>query len=437
MSLKAFLRSSSIGDVLVRRTPLLYGHYRSVLRRAQYATADERRADRTRLTSRTLRLARETAYARAQGLRGLYEDWPILEKGTLRDTGETMTRKSLLPTGQAETGGSTGIPVALTRSWQSVVFEQAALDHLVAQYGGIEWHRARIAVLRADNIKDPSDTSLPFWRLERNGTTLAMSTVHLNANTASAYVDALGQFEPNILWVYPSALQSLCGLINGPAPKIPGLNLVLSSSEVLSSETHRLGESTFGTPVLDYYGQAERVSLSYSIDGTNHYFLPTYGRAELLYSHSEEDHDLYDVVGTSYWNDAQPLVRYRTGDHARLPKGLTRQDIDDIALGLRPFFGIAGRTDEFLLSPDGARILGINHIPRGIPNMVQMQVHQRRADHVEIWVVPQAGFSEETQRLILAKARLKIPASISIDIVQVSGLHRTARGKAPLLVRHP
>ncbi|AWL99653.1 AMP-binding protein [Bradyrhizobium amphicarpaeae] len=436
MSLKTFLKSSSIGDILVRRTPLLYGHYRKLLRRTQNATADERCAARARLTSHTLRLARETAYARAQGLRGVYEDWPILEKATLRDCAETMTRKSLLPAGKAETGGSTGIPVGLTRSWQSVVFEQAALDHLVAQHGGVEWYRARIAVLRADNIKDPSDTSPPFWKLQRNGMMLAMSAVHLNANTVSAYGDALAQFKPNILWVYPSALESLCGLINGQATNIASLNMVLSSSEVLSNEVHRLGERTFGTPVLDYYGQAERVSLSYSIDGLNHYFMPLYGRVELVYSHSEEDHDLYDVIGTSYWNDAQPLVRYRTGDHARLPKGLIGPALDDIALGLRPFLGIAGRSDEFVLAPDGTRILGINHIPRGIPNIVQMQLHQRRADHVEIWIIPKTGFSEETQKLILAKARLKIPASISIEIVQVSGLHRTARGKAPLLVRH-
>jgi phenylacetate-coenzyme A ligase PaaK-like adenylate-forming protein len=436
MSLKTFLKSSSIGDIVIRRTPLLYGHYRSLLARSRDAAADERRARRTALTARTQRLASETAYARAKGLSGPYEDWPLLEKGALRDFGETMTRKVILPAGQAETGGSTGIPVALTRSWQSVVFEQAALDDLVAQHGGIEWRRVRIAVLRGDNIKDPSDTSPPFWKLQRNGRTLAMSAVHLNAKTVSAYLDALSEYKPNILWVYPTALESLCGLMNGQAQKIPDLKLILSSSEVLTNEAYQLARNAFGVPVLDYYGQAERVSLSYSIDGLNHYFHPIYGRVELTYFYSEDDHDLYDIVGTSYWNDAQPLVRFCTGDHARLPKGLTKQDIDDVALGLRPFLGIAGRAEEYLLSPDGVRILGINHIPRGIPDVVQMQLHQRRPDSVEIWVVPKPGYSEDTANLVLAKARQKIPASVSIEIVQVSGLYRTSRGKAPMMVRH-
>jgi hypothetical protein len=87
------------------------------------------------------------------------------------------------------------------------------------------------------------------------------------------------------------------------------------------------------------------------------------------------------------------------------------------------------------VSPDGGHLVGINHIPRGVPDVAQMQVFQPSRVHVEIHVVPLAAYSEQTERLIMTKARQKIPASIKIDVVLVDRLQRTARGKAPLVVR--
>ena len=33
-------------------------------------------------------------------------------------------------------------------------------------------------------------------------------------------------------------------------------------------------------------------------------------------------HRLYEIVGTSFWNNLLPMVRYRTGDLVRLPARL-------------------------------------------------------------------------------------------------------------------
>ncbi len=435
MSLKSILKTSLVGDVLIRRTPILYRRSQAFLARMEVAALDERRAAREAMTARTLRLASQTDYAKSRAFAGGYESWPLLEKDTLRDQAAALNRKVLLPVYRAETGGSTGVPVALTRSWQSVVFEQAAHDHLFARHGCIEWRSARIAVLRGDTVKPLSDMTPPFWKLQHNGKALAMSAHHLSAVTAGAYVEALKKFRPQALWVYPSALEALVWLTSAEPLSIEGLKLVFSSSEVLTPEAARQSEAKFGVPVLDYYGQAERVALSYSLNGRGHFFMAGYGRVELSHDHDEEDESLYEVIGTSYWNDAEPLVRFRTGDLARLPKGLGPEEIDEICLGLRPFLGIAGRTGEYLLAPDGARLIGLNHLPRGVPDVVQMQIDQTAPDRVEIRVVPLPGFSEATRALILDKARQKIPPPMAVEIVAVERLQRTERGKAPLVRR--
>jgi phenylacetate-CoA ligase len=390
---------------------------------------------RERLTERSLRQACTSDYARARGLNDLYENWPILEKDVLRDEGPAFRRATFLPATRAETGGSTGIPIALQRSWPSIVLEQAVLDHLVERHGGIEWRNGRIAVLRGDTIKDPSDTTPPFWRRQHGGKYLALSSHHLHAGTVASYIEALKEFRPDILWVYPSSLEALCRLSRSPSLIVPGLKIIASSSEVMTPELHREAASAFQVPLLDYYGQAERVCLSYSSDGKSHYFVPVYGRVEFRHSHDEDRHSLHEIIGTSYWNAAQPLVRYATGDLVRIPKGGGKAEMEEIGLGLRPHAGISGRQSDYLISPEGARLIGINHIPRGLADVAQMQICQISPAHVEIDVVPSASYTEESEKLIVRKARQKIPANMRIEVVLVDRLQRTQRGKAPLVLR--
>ena len=435
MTLQSFLKSSALGAHLARRPPFFYGRHRKWLARWKIWSPEKIKSTRDHLTSRSLQQAATTPYSRESGLEGPLHTWPFLEKETLRDQSANMTAKTFLPVNTAQTGGTTGIPLVLKRSWQSVVFEQAMLDHLVAEHCGLEWKNSRVAVLRGETLKPLSAMNPPFHRHQQGGKLLVLSSYHLNAATLPRYLEALRDFRPDMLWVYPSVLESLCGLIEASKIAIPGLKAIVASSELLSSSTQIEAANKFNAKVLNYYGQAERVCLSHSIDGVNHFFHPAYGRVELQHAYDEGEFSNYEIIGTSFWNMAQPLVRYRTGDFAALPRGASAGEIDEVCLGLRSFRGIVGRESEYLLAPNGERLIGINHIPRGIPNIVQMQLHQRQKCRVEIQVVPQSGYDEGTKMKIVETARSRIPPQMEIDVLLVHQLFRTARGKAPLVVR--
>lgn len=73
----------------------------------------------------------------------------------------------------------------------------------------------------------------------------------------------------------------------------------------------------FGTQVSISYGLTERMNLAFALhtDGrtTPYRFEPLYGWTETLV------HDgRHEIVGTSLWNEAMPLIRYRTADCAAL-----------------------------------------------------------------------------------------------------------------------
>ena len=163
---------------------------------------------------------------------------------------------------------------------------------------------------------------------------------------------------------------------------------------------------------------------------------PACGHVELQWSHAGDQHDFYEVIGTSFWNSAQPMVRYRTGDLARIPKEATAEERRAICRGLKPFHGIGGRSGDYLVSPDGTLLLGIDHIPRGIVEAVQMQVHQTSRERVEIWVVPSEAYGAGAGARIMSNARKKIPQNMEVEVIVKSTLFRTERGKTPLVIRH-
>ncbi|MDP9835401.1 phenylacetate-CoA ligase [Neorhizobium huautlense] len=428
---------NSLAENFVRRAPGLYSHFMDLLRRSEDMSFEQRQALRDRLTARTLKQAQGTRYGRSIGGSATYDDWPILEKDVLRQDEALCSARTLLPARAAATGGTTGVPIVLRRSLQSVVFEQAVIDHLVKRHAGVDWKTARIAVLRGDTFKDPADMRPPHWQLRHGGLHLACSSIHLNAATVSDFVAAIRDFRPDILWVYPSALEAFVRLgakFLGDGG-LAGLKLVVSSSEVLDAAMQQEASVILKAPVLDFYGQSERVCASWHVKDSAHYFMPAYGRVELLPAHEDDTHSYYEIIGTSYCNPAQPLVRFRTGDLAKVRKGMGVADLEAVTLGILPFEGIEGRRSEYVLSPEGSRIIGINHIPRNVPDIAQMQIVQTSKAKVEIHVVPLQNFGEHAAGIILANARQKIPANMEVQIKTIDRLTRTASGKAPLVLR--
>ena len=189
--------------------------------------------------------------------------------------------------------------------------------------------------------------------------------------------------------------------------------------------------------MVDFYGQAERLSFAYSLEAAEYVFLPGYGVTELIPAEGADGDDVYEIVGTSLWNLAMPLVRYRTGDLVRLPPGLPKDDLEPVCYGLTRIAGISGRHDDYLVTPAGGRLMGIDHIPRGVENVIRVQVIQERPDFVRILVVAKRGFGDADRAQIAENARRKIPPEMTVSIEITGALEQTAGGKTPLVVRRP
>ena len=190
--------------------------------------------------------------------------------------------------------------------------------------------------------------------------------------------------------------------------------------------------------MVDYYGQAERSSFAASDAADAFRFHPAYGRVELLPCADEDAPPgckLVRIVSTGFWNEAMPLVRYDTGDHALVPEAASAEDLDAIALGLAPFSGIAGRDGEFIRSPAGDQVCGLNQLPREVAHLLQVQVVQERLDRVIVRALVGPGFGPADLALLEANARAKIPSAMQVQVQVVEKLEALASGKTPFILR--
>lgn len=431
MNAIAQLKTASLGDAMIRRFPPLYRRYRAELRAFDAADADARRAMQQVLI--------EDVLASATSLPGYSNHagkplavYPELTKARLRTDQEAFQTVSGLLATKAATSGSSGVPLAIKRSFASVVFEQAAIDHVVA-LAGRDFRRDRVAILRGEAIKSPSDANPPYWRFERGGRIMNFSVAHLKRETARAFITALETFSPAILWAYPSALEMLAACLDLTGRRL-AVPVVLTSSEVLTGEVRARAETLFGARVVDYYGQAERVCFAYALEAGAYHFMPAYGHVELPAT-DDRAPGRHRIIATNLRNSAQPLIRYRTDDIAVLPDNADAAHLEEVALGLRSFARIEGRESDYLAAPDGSRLIGMNHVPRGIEGLLQMQLRQTDADRVLVLAVPGEVPVDALRAEIEARVAARLPDTMHVEVRFCEAIAREKSGKMPLVVR--
>lgn len=424
-----YLKGLEFGERFVRRSRLYYPQAVRTFFHLQEAPVEERKAFAQKRLEIVQHAAEKTRYGHVY--RGKpFEEWPLLPKERVRGHERDFLTRPPWLTSQGSTGGTAGIPLRLYRSLPSVCYEQATYDYPLLKRG-LNPLKARVAILRGDNLKDPSDLEPPFWKFTANGRKIIFSSNHLCTKTVQYYVRALREFAPDVLFAYPTSLESLCMLMQQCDLRL-NIPLVIATSEAMSREARLLATRTLNAEVLHSYGAGERVAFAWSEHPEEYVMFQGYGWVELIPVEVSLETITYEIVGTGFWNLAMPLMRYRMNDLIILPKGA---DLEAIRWGLQPFTGVHGRQSDFLISPDGVRLMGIDHFPREVDNVLRMQVIQPAPDFVRILVIPAESFNESNLAQVAQNVQRKLPQSMRVQIEVVDELVKTPTGKTPYVIR--
>jgi phenylacetate-CoA ligase len=348
---------------------------------------------------------------------------PIIDKETLRRAGpRARSEHAGWPLFAGSTSGTTGPPLRLQQDLSAINRENA---FVIRQLRWAGWEPGqRRAWIRGDMIVPADQMSPPFWRRNSAEKMLVLSSYHLSADTAQAYLDALAQFDPQIIQAYPSSVGFLASYLQSKNADYGGRRLrgVVTSSETVDDETRRLVNERFGCPVFDWYGQFERVAAIGTCEHGSLHVIEDYSYVELL---PNED-GLCEIVGTGFNNLVMPLVRYRTGDLVEpAPDGSSCR----CGRQFRTVRRVMGRDEDVIKLPDGRMIGRLDHIFKGLDSVLDAQIRQDELQSVMILIVPGEGFGSHTVDCIRANAVERLGSGIRIDVESVASLPRTKSGK--------
>lgn len=405
------------------------------LRRRETMAARDIEALQASLLHRTLLTAiRKLPYYRhipahfpvARAVEVLREHFPIVDKETL-----LANRDALYPNrgrrwpwqAVGKTSGTTGTPLSVPRSAQSVLMENAFLRRHW-EWGGYRKGMPR-ATLRGDLVVAPDRSAPPFWFRNRYDNQLLVSSRHLKESCVDAIIDELERFAPRMLQAYPSAAYALAQFLLQRGRRL-GIPAVFTASEPLYAHQRELIRDRLGAKVMDMYGMAERVAYATECERGSLHLNPDYSYVELVDEQGKPARDAGYVVGTTFHNLAMPLVRYRLSDRTRWVPGAC-------ACG-RPFpmiEPVSGKYEDAITGGDGAFVSPsvLTFAFKGLGNIRKSQVAQVGPARWEIRVVPAPGFGADDRRQLIHNVRTLVDPGVKVDLVLKDELACTAAGK--------
>lgn len=351
---------------------------------------------------------------------------PVLTKETVREQpadfiSERFPLGSLI---RNLTSGTTGTPLTVYLTHEAFQFQWA-----------VWWrHRARFGLRLGDKFltfgarlsvpvqqKDP-----PFWRYNRTVNQVYLSTYHINPANTAAIVDWLNHEDFDFYTGYPSAMYALAAqmeaqglrLYNRPKYVITGADALLPTFE---TKIRRI----FGVPVSEQYGMAEACGNLAKCENGRFHLDAEFCILELLPIPGLEGTDLRRLVFTGLANPAMPFIRYDTGDYGRIAKGPCPCGRQSPSL-----ISIDGRTEEFIRTPDGRMVTGMNQVFEWAPGVQEVQIVQIALDRIQVKTAPGQNFNKTRDHMILeTELRKRIGDEIQIEFDVVEAIPRSKGGK--------
>lgn len=364
---------------------------RRTLARMERASAEEI----TAYQERRLRMLVRLAAARSP----FYRDWfaesgvdpasirtladlqllPLLERGDLMEHKERFRVYPRRTMWEAGSSGTSGRVVKVYRTPGSSAFEISALERQWGWFGVPS--RSRRILLRAH---DPdTDGTGALTRVVPGARQLAVSSYRLDQLDMARLLEEMRSFKPQAIEGWPSSITLLASRLAELGETLP-VTAVITSSEVMTAEQEALMREVFVGPVVDHYGQTERVTMAGRCEAGGYHLFPDYGITERI--PVAGDSRRWEIVGTPLHNWGFPLFRYRTGDEVGpAPDGPCPCGRAFGLLG-----AVDGRVEDAFTAADGHVIPLPATVVDDLPGLREVQVAQLAAGRFEIRLVPTA-----------------------------------------------
>ena len=360
-----------------------------------------------------------------------YAGLPLLTRAEAQAAGEALFSRTV-PPGHGrqhalQTSGSTGTPLRTMSTDITQFFWSGLLlrEHL--------WHRrhlpGKLAVIRTEVDSGAREGWGPAT--DAAFVTGPLVTLKLDVDV-DRQLDWLQAENPDYVLTLATNAQALVRRAAERGVRLPRLRELRTFGETLPEDLREETHAAWGVPVVDGYSSTEvgyvALQCPDHLQPQPHYHVQAENLlVEVLDAEGRPcaPGEIGQVVTTTLHNFATPLIRYASGDMAKVGAPCP------CGRGLPVLQRILGRVRNMLRLPDGTRRWPSFPSKYWLPiaPIRQLQLVQHVLDHVEVRAVcPRPFTTEETAALQAAFAQtLRFPHRITIT--RVEGIGRNAGNK--------
>ncbi|WP_020008203.1 hypothetical protein [Salinicoccus albus] len=318
---------------------------------------------------------------------------PVTTKSDLRNALDARSHKAGILR-KSRTSGTTGANLAVYDSEYDRAERMAYLDYIKVT-NGVEPFSRR-ASFTGQELTPPKHKNV-LWRYNLAMDQMLYASCHITPQNVKHVYKNLQRFKPAALDGYPSTIHMVAKYIlsNHLRPDFD-VKAVFPNAETLLPHVKADIENAFDTKVIDQYSTAEGAPFIYGTDDGQYRI----GHETGLIEFEKTGHHLYEMIVTSYINDATPIVRYRIGDQVEIHSGRAYLNsfVDDVQIQR-----IIGRQSDYLLGSQSNKVTSVNisWVADGFEEkIIQMQFVQKERDQFVVNLAVEDDFESADETVI-------------------------------------
>lgn len=348
---------------------------------------------------------------------------PILTKEEVRQHAEKFIsqkapRDQLFP---RHTSGTTGKALHFYMTREAIAFQWAVWWRHRLRFGIAPgtWH----ANFTGQRVVPITQQNPPYWRWNRPMRQMLINMQSLAPDKIGSIVEFLNSRRYEFYSGYPSFIHMLAchasdkGLRLSDPPRI----IFTGAENVLDFQRRDIHAFT-GAVLSDHYGSTEAC--------VNASRCPKFVYHEdfefcIMEGIQRNPGDSFKtIVSTGFACDAFPFIRYEVGDAAVWSD--TRCDCGrNSAVVLR----IEGRSDDYIVTPEGARIARLDYLFKDALNLKEAQIIQEKLGEIRVLAVRRDTFTAKDEAEIRRDIKTWLSPSLAVTFDYVDEIPREPSGK--------
>lgn len=349
---------------------------------------------------------------------------PLLDKETLRTRQNEFIADTahILDSNIEKTSGSTGTPLTM------MIDRHSRANKYAAYARAYRWAGYRPGALRFV-LKGLSETKSKAWGYDALRNMIYLNSSKMNKDTCMATAKLVAKLTPSVFEGYARSFIDFHKLIQNEFQFTAPRGIFVYGESVTSGIREHV-QSAFGAHLYDFYSHAENSVMICEKPDHKKYLMEDYFYPEIVTTEGNPAEDGYgELAGTSFYNYAMPLIRYKTRDYIKLAD---RQDG-----AFQEVLEIEGRKDNYIELSDGRKIYIANSQLSSCftgRNVANVQIVQDTCDHVFIMLKVDKGFSKGDLEDIKNTIPHRFGTYVEFDVLITDDLIKQPSGKTPFIV---